>query len=155
MILTFNIIHNKNTLTFAGQEYVRDINNPYVYIAVNPITTIRSCAFYNCKSLTTIVISDSVTTISSCAFDNCTSLTEIVIPDSVTTISHCAFVYCTSLTTINIPDSVTTIGNNAIVYCRTLTTIETNNENAYIIEYCKTHYPNIEVIVTNESYVLK
>ena len=41
-----------------------------------------------------------VTTIESCAFNNCTSLTSITIPSSVITIGRNAFEGCTSLTTI-------------------------------------------------------
>jgi len=33
--------------------------------------------------------------------------------------------------------------------------VETDDENAYIIEYCKIYHPEIEIIVTDGSYVLK
>ena len=53
------------------------------------------------------------------------------------------------------PNSVTYIGDYAFHWCKSLTTIETNDEHAYIIEYCKINYPHIEVLVTNLPYVLK
>ena len=134
MILTFNRIYNKNKLTFNNQQYVRDTINSYVYVSVNPVTTIGKCAFNNCMSLTEIVIPDFVTSIGAAAFHNCHSLTKIVIPDLVTTIGASAFHNCYSLTQIVIPDSVTTIGNYVFKYCTSLTTIETNNEDAYIIK---------------------
>ena len=115
IVLTFNIIHDENTLTVNNQEYIKDTNNEYVFVSVNSnITTIGELAFYNynnneCYYLTKIVIPDSITTISNYAFYNCTSLTEIVIPDLVTTIGYYAFYNCESLTQIDIPDSVTRI----------------------------------------------
>ena len=56
---------------------------------------------------------DSVTRISSSAFYNCTSLTSVVIGDSVTSIGDRAFYYCSSLTSIVIPDGVISIGSSA------------------------------------------
>ena len=42
-----------------------------------PVTTIRWYAFYDCTSLTSVVIPESVTTIGKCAFAGCTSLTAV------------------------------------------------------------------------------
>ena len=61
------------------------------------------------------VIPSSVTSIESCAFRGCTSLTSITIPSSVTSIGDFAFMSCTSLTSITIPSSVTSIGGGAFV----------------------------------------
>ena len=155
MILTFNCIDNENTLIFNRQKYVRDKNNPGVFVSINLITSISKCGFENYKSLTAIVIPDSVTYIGDCAFQCCTSLTKIIIPESVTTIDNWAFNNCISLTTLVIPDSVNTIGYSVFVQCKSLTMVETNNEDAYIIQYCKKYYPYIEVIVNDGSYVLK
>ena len=57
-------------------------------------------AFYNCSSITKIIIPDSVTSIGNYAFEGCSSLTEIVIPDGVTSIGGGAFYGCYSLTYI-------------------------------------------------------
>ena len=132
MQLTFDHIRNTKTLSIDNQKYVKDTNNPYVFVSVNSVTTIGYAIFENYKCLTDIVIPNSVTNIRYGAFYGCTSLTQIVIPESVTTIENCIFDGCTSLTMV-----------------------ETNNENAYIIEYCKKEYPSVEVIVNHDSYILK
>ena len=84
---------------------------------------INKYAFYNCDSLTSIVIPDSVTSIGDHAFYNCDSLTSVVIPDSVTSIGPYAFGSCSSLTSVVIPDSVTFIGNSAFYDCTNITTV--------------------------------
>ena len=95
----------------------------------NSVTSIGNYAFYGCSSLTSVVIGDSVTSIGSYAFSNCSSLTSIEIGNSVTSIGSNAFEYCSSLTSIKIPDSVTSIGNNAFGYCSSLTSITVSANN--------------------------
>ena len=87
------------------------------------VTSIGGCAFYNCRSLTSVTIPDSVTSIVDGAFNGCTSLTSVTIPDSVTSIGDWAFSNCTSLTSVTIPDSVTSIGKEAFYDCTSLTSV--------------------------------
>ena len=88
-----------------------------------PVTHISWSAFYNCDSLTEIVIPDSVTSIGSGAFWGCDSLTEIIIPDSVTSIGYDAFEGCDSLTSVTIGSGVTSIEGETFSGCSSLTDI--------------------------------
>ena len=94
------------------------------------VTSIEEEAFYDCSSLTSMVIPDGVTSIGESAFKYCSSLTSIVIPDGVTSIGKWAFDGCSSLTSIVIPDSVTSIGEWAFSDCSSLTSITFNGTKA-------------------------
>lgn len=124
-------------------------------IASQPVTSIGDYAFYNCTSLTSVIIPTSVTSIGDSAFlgcanlasanipndvqvvgnfvfSNCSSLTGITIPNGVTNIGNYAFYNCSSLTGITIPNSVTAIGNNAFQNCLGLANVTIGNSVASI-----------------------
>ena len=99
------------------------INIPSTIVG-KAVTSIRNCAFYGCKSLTSVTIPNSVTSIGDSAFYSCTSLTNVTIPNSVTSIGDWAFFNCTSLTSIIIPNSVTSIGKSAFKSCISLASVK-------------------------------
>ena len=82
-----------------------------------PVTSIGGNAFYNCSTITSVVIPESVTYIGYSSFSNCTNLTSINIPDGVTIIDMSTFNNCVKLTSIKIPNSVTSIDSYAFGNC--------------------------------------
>ncbi len=105
-----------------------------------PVTSIGYYAFYNCSSISSVVIPNSVTSIVERAFYQCRSLVSVDIPNSVETIGNSAFYECSSLTSISIPDSVTSIAESAFYGCSSLRSIVIGNNvttiNGYAFRGC-------------------
>ena len=107
--------------------------------------TVKAGTFYNCRALTTLVISDNATLdasftvgntyakealktvkigkgeIGNSAFNGCPNLTTVELGNGVTSVGDNAFSKCTALTSVNIGDGVTSIGKNAFNGCTALT----------------------------------
>jgi hypothetical protein len=87
------------------------------------VTSIGNSAFYNCYSLSSIIIPSGVTSIGNSAFFNCSALSSISIPSGVKSIGNSAFSYCRSISSIVIPSGMTSIGDYAFYYCYSLSSI--------------------------------
>ena len=92
-----------------------------------PVRTIYNNAFYENKTITTIIIPDSVTSIGDYAFYKCSSLASVVIPDSVTSIGDYAFNSCYTIRSVEIGDGVASIGRSAFEKCEKLYSVEIGN----------------------------
>lgn len=127
VILNSNDIVSKDYTT--SERKMRSIFGSQVeeYVIGNSVTSIGSCAFEDCSSLTSVTIGNSVTRIGNTAFSGCSSLIYVTIGSSVTSIGERAFYGCSSLTSITIPYSVTTIGEYAFSGCSSLTDITIPN----------------------------
>ena len=85
------------------------------------VTSIGSCAFWNCGVLSA-EISSSVTTIGNHAFRG-SSIISAVIPSSVKTIGDSAFRECQNLSSVSISEGLETIEQNAFRACTSLISI--------------------------------
>ncbi len=159
------------TVTYNGVTYrVTTIgNNAFFNSTIKSIsgggniTKIGLCAFYVCKSLTSIGnILDNVTEIPSEVFDGCTSLTgNITITAPITSIGNNVFHNCSddnlSVSFTNLTDAV--IGDRAFIYFKRLTslagTVKSIGKNAFL--YCSNftlsiYNPSTLPTINNDSF---
>ena len=132
-----------STVTDIGEKTFYSC--PALKEAIIKAGTVKAGTFYNCRALTTLVISDnamldaSFTTantyaketletvkigkgeIGDSAFSNCTNLTTVELGDGVTKIGTNAFIRCTQISSITIGSRVSSIGKNAFNGCTALT----------------------------------
>ena len=107
------------TCTELGSLFVAESGVEHVTI-LSPITTLPGGSFFECRTLTSVVIPDSVENIGNGAFQNCVALQEVVLPDKVHTIGIEAFSGCASLISVNIPSELVTLGERAFYQCGSL-----------------------------------
>ncbi|GHU55739.1 hypothetical protein FACS1894132_12260 [Clostridia bacterium] len=112
---------------FRGKMVIPDTINGL------PVVGIGDSAFYECRLLAKVILSNSITSIGEQAFSSCTRLTNIIIPESVTSIGNIAFSHCHSITSIVIPDNVMSIGLWAFEDCSSLISITVDSNNNF---YC-------------------
>lgn len=120
----------EGSITFSGTQAVAifgNVNPDNMFnrdrvqrVVFGSNANVGSYAFYECRSLKSVVLPSNITTINERIFYNCLSLESIIIPDNVTSIEKYAFGNCLSLKSIIIPDNVTSIGESAFATCRNL-----------------------------------
>ena len=132
--------------SYQNSYYVNSLcDNGYIPESLKKVIitggkSIGGYAFYGCRSLTSIKITNSVTSIGESAFSNCYSLTSISIPNGVTCINKGTFYNCSGLTSITISDNVTSIDTTAFTNCEkircvfdNLIYIKTTTNNCYCL----------------------
>lgn len=134
-----------STVTDIGEKTFYSC--PALKEAIIRAGTVKAGTFYNCRALTTLIISDNATLdasftvgntyangtletvkigkgeIGNSAFNGCPNLTTVELGNGVTSVGDNAFSKCTALTSINIGDGVTSIGKNAFNGCTALTNV--------------------------------
>ena len=132
-----------STVTDIGEKTFYSC--PALKEAIIRAGTVKAGTFYNCRALTTLIISDNATLdasftaknayangtletvkigkgeIGNSAFNGCPNLTTVELGNGVTSVGDNAFSKCTALTSVNIGDGVTSIGKNAFNGCTALT----------------------------------
>ena len=115
---------------FGGTSYS---NYSLVPTNIKEVNIVGECniaerAFYYCRTISTISLSDKVTSIGQAAFYYCTSLTTFNIPAGVTTLNNEVFSN-TGLREIFIPSQITSISSTAFYYTSNLTKITVDESN--------------------------
>lgn len=132
-----------STVTDIGEKTFYSC--PALNEAIIRAGTVKAGTFYNCRALTTLVISDNATLdasftvgntyaketletvkiergeIGNSAFSNCTRLANVELGNGVTSIGKNAFIRCAQIPSITIGSGVTSIGSGAFNGCTALT----------------------------------
>lgn len=87
------------------------------------ITNLPDNIFYNCKNISSVIISDSVLEIGGTVFSNCSGLTKVVFGNSVASIGENAFKGCSKLNTVVINSNLQQVKASAFDGCTELTKV--------------------------------
>lgn len=133
-----------STVTDIGEKTFYSC--PALKEAIIRAGTVKAGTFYNCRALTTLIISDNAMLdasftaantyaketletvkigkgeIGNSAFSNCTNLTTVELGNGVTQIGKNAFIRCAQIPSITIGSGVTSIGSGAFNGCTALET---------------------------------
>ena len=104
-----NSVTGINHTAFQGSE-VREVILP------DSVTSMGEYVFSGCHKLEKVTFPSGMKSLPKGTFFNCWSITDMVLPDTLETIGSMAF-YNTALKTITFPPSLTTIGNGAFLEC--------------------------------------
>lgn len=128
--LYYKIISKKDKTVELGAcddgKYSGDIVIPKT-IEVNnetyAVVSICGSAFYECFTLTSVVIPEGIETIGNDSFFRCSSLKSITIPSSVTTIGSQAFACCKNIESLILEEGLISIGDNAFRECKSIKSV--------------------------------
>lgn len=122
--LKYQLINNGRAYAVSGIDQCSDLDIiiPSTYQG-KPVVEIADKAFYDNRSITSVVIPEGVTKIGEYAFTQCLSLHTVVLPESLRTISSGAFALCQDLKNMNLPSGITEIGYEAFAACISLKNI--------------------------------
>ena len=140
---------NEGTIVICDNAFYECKSLRQVHIS-DSVRCIGNYSFWNCKSLRQITIPQSVTSIGEEAFWRCSSLQQVTMSNSVTYIGVYAFALCSSLQQIIIPESVTTIGDGTFHGCESLQQIFIPNTVKSIGEYAFSECESLKQIILPE-----
>ncbi len=102
---------------FEGSERLQSVIIP------SSVKSIGERAFYGCRPLHTVELSEGLTEISDSAFENCESLKSIEIPSSIISIGNSAFKLCRNIEEIEFPERLKTIEDYAFYACANISSL--------------------------------
>lgn len=112
-----------NYITISAYQGTSTAVRIPTYINNAPVTFIGDSAFYENKTIQSVILSEFITSIGQDAFWRCSALKSIEISKNVTTIGAYAFAFCSNLHSVEIPEGVSTINSRTFSECFSLTHI--------------------------------
>ena len=112
-----SLIETISTYAFSSLDNITSITIP------QSVKYIEDYAFYYCKKLKTLQLSNNIESLGNYSFGSDASLESIQFDGTFTSIPNNCFYYCKSIEEISIPDTVTSIGSGAFDNCINLNTV--------------------------------
>ena len=120
VVIPATVKNNNRTYNVTA---IAGVNSGITSCEIPEGVTSISRAFYNKRSLISIVIPSTVQRIENDAFWKCTSLISVTLPEGLTYIGANAFDGCTTLPSITIPSTIASMGERSFYGCKNLKTI--------------------------------
>lgn len=118
-------------------------------IDLTGVTVVGSCAFWQCSSLASVVMSGSVRSIGDGAFRECARLEKINLSD-VCMIGERAF-YASGLTSVDLPNSVYSIGKDAFMSCEHLQEVVCSLNQVDLLRHSGISFDNVTVVIRDSA----
>lgn len=118
-----NAVEIPATVSSIGHEAFWTCKNITSMPLSDNITELGQGVFMGCEALTDIHLPTGLTEIPGGLLQSCHSLQSLDLPVGITVIGDGALAYCTSLTHLTIPEGVTTLSQSAIMHCEALQTV--------------------------------
>lgn len=111
--------------------------------------------FWNCESLTEVSLPSNLEEMGSWTFENCKKLKSVTIPSKITNIPRYTFYKCSALTDVKLPARIDSVFYEAFQYCTALQTIALPSTVRYIDSYAFYGCTSLKTItgITNVEYI--
>ncbi|OON95065.1 MAG: hypothetical protein ATN31_00125 [Candidatus Epulonipiscioides saccharophilum] len=134
---------DKLTGTVTSAEPTVTVANIPAQIEGVAVTTIGKQAFYQCASLTSVILPDSVTTLEDHAFRQCTNLVNMTLSENIISIGEAAFYNNPKMRNVIFGATLESIGNSAFANCDSFTSLDLPASLTYIDQAAFYHCGNI------------
>ena len=143
--------------TYHGLDHERAPSDTTEVILHPSVIVIKEDAFWNCKSLVRVAITDAITRIEYRAFKGCDSLRCILLSRNLESIGTEAFQDCESLQSVFLPPTVTHIADRAFADCKSLRCLYVpallEHNGIHVVSGCERLLTTVNYeFVVNENY---
>lgn len=136
----YNLEHDTKTAEVTnGKVYSGEIEIPESFTYENEtyiVNSIGDFAFYECTSLTSIILPERLQSVGNSAFSGCSSISNLTIPSNVTIIGNRCFSACSQLNGIILPSKLVSVGDYCFNGCVALSDITIPNGVNLLGDYC-------------------
>lgn len=132
---------NSNPLNNGGDLYLNGEIVDYLYV-YSDVTNIKAYAFYNCKSIKSVCVSNELNSIGNYAFYSCENIRGLEIEGVVENIGESAFADCSALTSVTVSGIVSNLAKEAFKGCTSLSGVYLDDVSSWCATVFTDEYSN-------------